>query len=67
MDTVIGIANEVANEAFREGRCGFTDIDAIVEGVMDATHVEPLSSLEQIAEVDALARTRARDLLTRRA
>lgn len=60
-------ANEVANEAFREGRCGFTDIDAIVEGVMDATHVEPLSSLEQIAEVDALARRRARDLLTRRA
>lgn len=60
-------ANEVANEAFREGRCGFTDIDAIVEGVMDATRVEPLSSLEQIAEVDALARTRARDLLTRRA
>lgn len=60
-------ANEVANEAFREGRCGFNDIDAIVEGVMDATHVEPLSSLEQIAEVDALARTRARDLLTRRA
>lgn len=60
-------ANEVANEAFREGRCGFTDIDAIVEGVMDATHVEPLSSLEQIAEVDALARTRARDLLARRA
>lgn len=60
-------ANEVANEAFREGRCGFIDIDAIVEGVMDATHVEPLSSLEQIAEVDALARTRARDLLTRRA
>ena len=60
-------ANEVANEAFREGRCGFTDIDAVVEGVMDATRVEPLSSLEQIAEVDALARTRARDLLTRRA
>lgn len=60
-------ANEVANEAFREGRCGFTDIDAIVEGVMDATHVEPLSSLDQIAEVDALARTRARDLLARRA
>ena len=60
-------ANEVANEAFREGRCGFTDIDAVVEGVMDATRVEPLSSLEQIAEVDALARTRARDLLARRA
>lgn len=60
-------ANEVANEAFREGRCGFTDIDAIVEGVMDATHVEALSSLDQIAEVDALARTRARDLLARRA
>ena len=56
-------ANEVANEAFREGLCGFTDIDAIVEGVMDATRVEPLTSLEQVAEVDSLARRRARVLL----
>lgn len=58
-------ANEVANEAFRAGRCGFTDVDAIVEGVMDATNVEPLTSLGQVAEVDSLARAQARELLER--
>ncbi len=58
-------ANEVANEAFRHGRCSFTDIDAVVESVMEATTVEPLTSLAQIADVDALARERARELLGR--
>ncbi len=60
-------ANEVANEAFRAGRCGFWDIDGVVETVMDATHVEKLSSFEQVADVDALARTRAAEELRRRA
>ena len=53
-------ANEVANEAFRAGACGFCDIDRVVERVMDATVVEPLTSLEQLEEVGALARERAR-------
>ena len=57
-------ANEVANEAFRQDRCGFCDIDRIVERVMDATSVESLTSLEQVAEVDALARERARKLVS---
>lgn len=57
-------ANEVANEAFRQDRCGFCDIDRIVERVMDATSVESLTSLEQIAEVDALARKRARGFVS---
>ena len=57
-------ANEVANEAFRQDRCGFCDIDRIVERVMDATSVESLTSLEQIAEVDALARERARGFVS---
>lgn len=57
-------ANEVANEAFRQDRCGFCDIDLIVERVMDATSVESLTSLEQIAEVDALARERARGFVS---
>ena len=58
-------ANEVANEAFRVGECGFWDIDGIVERVMEATNVEPMTSLEQVAEVDALARERARAELSR--
>ena len=57
-------ANEVANEAFRNAACGFCDIDRIVERVMEMTEVEPLSSFEQIAEVDALSRGRARALLS---
>ena len=57
-------ANEVANEAFRNAACGFCDIDRIVERVMEMTAVEPLSSFEQIAEVDALSRSRARALVT---
>ena len=57
-------ANEVANEAFRSAACGFCDIDRIVERVMEMTEVEPLSSFEQIAEVDALSRSRARVLVS---
>ena len=57
-------ANEVANEAFRNAACGFCDIDRIVERVMEMTEVEPLSSFEQIAEVDALSRGRALALLS---
>lgn len=52
-------ANEVANAAFREGRIGFCDIDRTVEKVMDRTPVEPVTSLEQLAEVDRLARVQA--------
>lgn len=57
-------ANEVANEAFRNAACGFCDIDRIVERVMDMTEVEPLSSFEQIADVDALSRSRARTFVS---
>ena len=53
-------ANEVANEAFREGRLGFCGIDEVVERVMGDTNVEQLTDLAQIAEVDALAREHAR-------
>ncbi len=59
-------ANEVANEAFRKGQCGFWDIDGVVETVMNATNVEPLTSFAQVAEVDALARMRAEEALRSR-
>lgn len=52
-------ANEVANAAFRDGACGFLDIERIVEGVMERTDVEAVSSLEQLAEVDIASRARA--------
>lgn len=52
-------ANEVANAGFRQGMCGFLDIERIVGRVMDETTVERVESLEQLDQVDALARERA--------
>lgn len=56
-------ANEIANAAFRAGTCGFLDIQRVVEDVMNQTEVEPVTSLEQLADVDARARAQARALL----
>ncbi len=56
-------ANEIANAAFRAGTCGFLDIQRVVEDVMNQTEVEPVTSLEQLADVDARARAQARAVL----
>lgn len=52
-------ANEVANESFRQGMCGFLDIERIVSNVMERTRVERVESLGQLDEVDARAREAA--------
>lgn len=57
-------ANEVANEAFRKGLCGFLDIERIVGAVMDGTEVERVESLEQLDECDERSRARARAALS---
>lgn len=56
-------ANEVANAAFREGSCGFLDIERTVRAVMDKTKVERVESLEQLEDCDAWARACARTVL----
>ena len=53
-------ANEVANEAFRRGLCGFLDIERSVGAVMDAWDNEEVQSVEQLLEVDRRAREMAR-------
>ncbi|HJA29098.1 MAG TPA: 1-deoxy-D-xylulose-5-phosphate reductoisomerase [Candidatus Olsenella pullicola] len=57
-------ANEVANEAFRRGLCGFLDIERVVSRVMDETSVERVESLEQLDECDARSRALAGTVLT---
>ncbi len=52
-------ANEVANDAFRRGLCGFLDIERIVSFVMDATTTERVESVEQLVEADERARALA--------
>jgi 1-deoxy-D-xylulose-5-phosphate reductoisomerase len=63
MPCAMNAANEVANLAFRQDRCGFLDVERIVRSVMDATTVEPVESLEQLHEVDARSREIARHAL----
>ncbi len=60
MPAAMNAANEVAVAAFLEGRCGFLDIERIIDAVMGEHEVEPLSSIDQVEMVDAWARTRAR-------
>jgi len=57
---VMNAANEVANAAFRAGECGFLDVEGVVRSVMEQAEVEPVESLEQLAEVDGRARAAAR-------
>ena len=57
-------ANEVANEGFRKGLCGFLDIERIVSRVMDETSVERVESLEQLDECDARSRALAATILS---
>ena len=59
-------ANEVANLAFRQGICSFLDIEACVGRVMDDCEVEGVESLDQLLDVDAWARERARSFFSRR-
>ncbi len=61
---VMNAANEVANEAFRRGLCGFLDIERVVSLTMDEARVERVESLEQLDECDARSRARARSLLS---
>ncbi len=60
---VLNAANEVANLAFREGRCGFLDIERVVEQTLDASEAEVVESLAQLEEIDARARNIASSLL----
>ena len=56
-------ANEVANHAFRRGRCSFLDIERIVAGTMNASEVQRVEDLQQLTLVDAEARALARSFV----
>lgn len=60
---VMNAANEVANATFREGKCGFIDIENCVSYVMDKIKRQDVSSLEQLRAVDESARELASSYL----
>jgi 1-deoxy-D-xylulose-5-phosphate reductoisomerase len=55
----LNAANEVAVQAFLDGRLGFTGIAEVVERVLDRSDFLPVESLEQVLEADARARDAA--------
>ncbi|MEM9081771.1 MAG: 1-deoxy-D-xylulose-5-phosphate reductoisomerase, partial [Verrucomicrobiota bacterium] len=63
LPAVLNAANEVAVEAFVEGRLSFTGISGIVEGVMEKMDGCGGGSLEELVAVDGEARGLARTLV----
>lgn len=64
MPAVMNAANELAVEAFLQGRIGFTAIPALIERVMDAHPTCRLTSIADVLEVDLWSRVKTRELLT---
>ncbi len=60
---VLNAANEIAVEAFLHGICRITDIDRVVEAVMDKHVNSAVYSLDQLEDVDAWARMESRAVL----
>ncbi|MEO7774666.1 MAG: 1-deoxy-D-xylulose-5-phosphate reductoisomerase [Steroidobacteraceae bacterium] len=59
MPAILNAANEVAVQAFLDGRLNFLDIPAVIETVMNDVSGGPVTDLETVLGVDALAREAA--------
>lgn len=59
MPAVLNAANEVAVDAFLNGRIGFTRISDIIKKVMNSHHLMPADTLDSIIEADSWARGEA--------
>ncbi|MGE5097595.1 MAG: 1-deoxy-D-xylulose-5-phosphate reductoisomerase [Betaproteobacteria bacterium] len=62
---ILNAANEIAVEAFLDGRLGFTGIPAVIENVLGESRVEPLENLDQVYAVDVEARALAARYVSR--
>ncbi|MGC2237563.1 MAG: 1-deoxy-D-xylulose-5-phosphate reductoisomerase [Pyrinomonadaceae bacterium] len=59
MPAVLNAANEIAVQAFLDGKIGLSEIPRIIEGVMSEHETRDVTSLEVVLEIDAWARNRA--------
>jgi 1-deoxy-D-xylulose-5-phosphate reductoisomerase len=62
---ILNAANEIAVEAFLQGRLGFTGIPAVIENVLGELPVEPLQTLDQVYAADVEARALAARYVSR--
>ena len=56
---VLNASNEVAVEAFVEGKIGFVDIPLVVQEVLESHRTQDISSIADVLEADRWARARA--------
>jgi 1-deoxy-D-xylulose-5-phosphate reductoisomerase len=63
MPAVLNAANEVAVEAFLNGRIGFTEIPVIIEKTMNAHQPHTFASIEDVLLADRWGREKAREIL----
>jgi 1-deoxy-D-xylulose-5-phosphate reductoisomerase len=62
MPAVMNAANEIAVEAFLEGRIGFVQIAEIIERTMNAHSASALSSIDEVLKADLWGRETAREI-----
>ena len=61
LPVVLNAANEIAVEAFLDGKLGFTSIPVVIDLAMNGHAAESVSTLETVRRVDNWARTYARE------
>jgi 1-deoxy-D-xylulose-5-phosphate reductoisomerase len=61
MPVVLNAANEVAVDAFLDGKLGFTAIPRVIEKTMNVHEIEQVSAIDTVRRVDRWARTQALD------
>ena len=62
---VMNAANEVAVEAFLNGKVKFKDIHSVIEDVIISHNKQKISSIEDVFEIDKISRNDAMDKLKR--
>jgi len=65
MPCVVNAANEVVNEAFRQGRCTYLDMADVIEKTMERVGFDAAPTFETYVETDAMARRMANELITK--
>lgn len=65
--TVLSAADEIAVDAFRQGRIGFTDIPAVIEDVLGRHDGMGVTSLDEVLAADQWARTTTGHVIAARA
>ncbi len=63
---ILNAANEIAVESFLNGQLAFTEIDAVIDGVLSKATVTEAESLDEIQVADLHARTYTKILITER-